>query len=667
MPLAGTARAQDVLDVDALAELAVASLLESPRLVIPGRVEFPGAESVRNDFTQGVPGDDYEFSALYETPLITGERDGYDVLSAVDPTDPLPGTGLVVTAAGSVNRESDDRPGDLFVVGDYNQPYFLGQQPGDVVDDDFMRVYGLEIGSTVQLHGSPADYVTVPVVTEFETGTAVFHVAGDTPDMVAFVGELTFNTPLTDPGSTTSPLYQYVTPADAPSSIPAYGGTGFTQLGGAGATVITDAEVDADGNLLVTGATRESLDGASGEGTLFAAKYQADGELLWLTQFGSEAGTLDAAVDSAVGDGGYYVTGRYLGEGVIGQKDAFVTKLDLETGAVVEEALWGGPGTQFAGGIALDAAGSVYTTGIGRDIDSAIQSDQDPFVEKRGIDDLALEFRLTYGGDPVTGGSNKEPWGQPVFVQDPDGAAGEGVLYSSGWVIGDFDSPLDETGGDLGRDVWLSAVDSDGNLLWVEQWGSSSLDTEWAWSTAADDDGFIYVAGHTYGDMGGEGSYLGGGDGFLSKIDPNAADGERVLWTVHVGTDETDEVRDLEIVGDQIYLSGHTWGSIDGVTENAGLTDAFVVRMSLDGEILASAQYGTEGQERAFLAVGEETLYLAGFTEGSLTSPLGGFVDAYTLALDPISLQIRSVPIPEPATAAMLCGGLGLCMLRRRR
>ncbi|MEM8947525.1 MAG: hypothetical protein AAGD11_20295 [Planctomycetota bacterium] len=636
------------ISIDALAQsfdltqIATDSLQMHPQLVIPGRNDDPGTVSVGSDFTQGVPGDDYEFSAIYVTPLITGERGGYDILSAVNPQDPLPGVGTVITAYGSVNRASDDISGDLYLLGDERKPYYLSGEPTSSIDNDFMRVIGVESGTTVRLHGSPNDYTVVPVSTEFESGSAVFYTAGGAADMVGFVKDVTLN-------SSSAPLFKYVTPFDLPSPTPALN-TGFSQIGGLGANLIMDVEVDAAGDAYVIGMTREDLRSihtdAQGSGALFAAKYRPDGSRVWLRQFGSDEGTLDLALDADVDGEGLYLTGRYLGEGPIGQKDEFITKIDTQTGQVAAEALWGGPGTQFGGGLTLDNSEFVYTTGIGRDIGDPNQTgDQDPFIEKRRRDDLSLVWRRTYGP-----GTNKEPWGQVAFSPTPNGAPGEGSLYSSGWVIGDFDAEQQEPGSS--RDVWLSAFDDDGNLEWVEQWGSSDGDTEWAWSTVVDDDGYIYVGGHTYGDMDGVGSQLGDGDGFISKIDPNAPEGERVLWTRHVGTDQGDDVRRLVVHDGILYMAGYTWGEFEGF-ENAGLTDIYAATMTLDGVLLNVVQLGTERDERAFLDVGPGGVFLGGFTEGSLTSSSGGFSDAYLLSLG-LDLSVR---VPEP-TSAMLAASL---------
>ncbi|MEM9354239.1 MAG: hypothetical protein AAGA92_14625 [Planctomycetota bacterium] len=624
-----------------LAEIAAESLLAHPQLQIPGRREDPGAVSVGSDFTQGVPGDDYEFSAIYVTPLITGERGGYDVLSAVNPQDEMPGAGTVIAAYGSVNRASEDIVGDLYLLGDERKPYYLSGQETTGVDNDFMRVIGVEPGTTVRLHGSPADYTVVPVSTEFETGSAVFYTAGGSADMVGFVKDTTLS-------NSAAPLFEYVTPADLPSASPAIA-SGFSQIGGLGANLIMDVEVDANGDAYVIGMTREDLRpihaDARGAGALFAAKYRPDGSRVWLRQFGSEAGTLDLALDADVDGEGLYLTGRYLGEGPIGQKDEFITKIDTESGQIAAEALWGGPGTQFGGGLTLDNSEYVYTVGIGRDINDPNQTgDQDPFVEKRRRDDLSLVWRRTYGA-----GTNKEPWGQVAFSPNAGGVPGEGSIYSSGWVIGDFEAEQQEPGSS--RDVWLSSFDQDGNLQWVEQWGSSDGDTEWAWSTVVDQDGYVYVGGHTYGDMGGDGSQLGDGDGFVTKIDPDAPDGERVVWTRHVGTDGGDDVRRLVVHDGLLYLSGYTWGSFEGF-ENAGLTDVYAATMTLDGILTNVVQLGTERDERAFLDVGADGVFLGGFTEGSLTSANGGFSDAYLLSL---GLDL-SVPVPEPC-------GVGLAVV----
>lgn len=86
------------------------------------------------------------------------------------------------------------------------------------------------------------------------------------------------------------------------------------QFGSAGADKINGIATDPAGNLLVTGVTTGSLptNRASGDRDAFVGKFDNNGQRVWLRQFGS--GAADFAYGIASGrDGGSYVTGYTYG------------------------------------------------------------------------------------------------------------------------------------------------------------------------------------------------------------------------------------------------------------------------------------------------------------------------------------------------------------------
>ncbi len=365
---------------------------------------------------------------------------------------------------------------------------------------------------------------------------------------------------------------------------------------------------------------------ADGQGTLFLTRYNSSGTPVWTRQFGSADGALDFSFDFSLDGQSVFVTGRYLSPVQLGYKDMFVTKINAGTGVVEAEIVPELIGPQFGANITPVEGDYVYVSSIFKDPDDQVQEDQDPTLEKRRKTDLSLVGRVSYGP-----GSNKEPWGGLSFLQDPVKPAGEGSLYSAGWVIGDFFN--DPNAEDKGRDVWLSSIDNNLNVEWVEQWSSAGRETEWAWDNATHAAiRRVYVVGHTFGDMDGPGSQKGEGDGFISCIDPSRPDGERVLWTRHLGTSRAEEIRRIRILGDRIFVSGHTWGAFSGFS-NAGETDIFVAELGLDGSLINIAQFGTDRDERANIAVDGNRVAVAGFTEGSFAGSSAGFLDGYVFWL----------------------------------
>jgi hypothetical protein len=127
-------------------------------------------------------------------------------------------------------------------------------------------------------------------------------------------------------------------------------------------------------------------------------------------------------------------------------------------------------------------------------------------------------------------------------------------------------------------DVFLAKYDTNGNQVWIQQFGTSGSDN--AFGIDIDSDGFIYLTGYTTGDLGGTnagGDSVGAEDAFLAKFD---SDGN-LLGISQFGTSEVDRSWgiDARLLG-KVYLSGFTEGSLGGF--NAGSFDAWVTEPSIE-------------------------------------------------------------------------------------
>jgi hypothetical protein len=388
-----------------LKAIAEASLAANIRQDHPQRTSSATSPSVNpgNDFTQGVPGDDIEQTAIYSIGSITGEQGGFDIFNAVNPADASPGTGLVTAFYSGFNSRRIDAPGDRFLLGDHKKAWYLGRTR--VVDNDFARILDFDsrAGNQVVLFGKASDYAMVKTGGD-EVGTAIFYNNGGLWDMIGFIDGVD----KTDPADA---IYKYAT---APSAMPVAGGR-IDQFGGAGGDLITAITVDSSGNLYVTGISRSNLSGVfpqgGGTGQMFAAKYLSSGTRVWLRQFGSAEQIGDLAWDIAVDSGAVYVAARFIApesdRGAL--KDAAYYKLSATDGSVLKQATWADTKVQYPGSVALDNSDYVYFSGIGWDPAQANpDGSQDPYIEKRKRSDLSLVKRRMFGGDkdnvPGTGG-----------------------------------------------------------------------------------------------------------------------------------------------------------------------------------------------------------------------------------------------------------------------
>jgi len=202
-------------------------------------------------------------------------------------------------------------------------------------------------------------------------------------------------------------------------------------------------------------------------------------------------------------------------------------------------------------------------------------------------------------------------------------AADASGVYVAGDTTGTFPGHI----GAGFTDVFLLKYDPAGNVMWTQQFGSTSYDYDFA--VAADASG-VYVAGYTSGTLPGETS-SGGDDAFLQKYDASG----NLLWTRQFGTPSHDYARGIAIDASGVYVAGHTLGTFSGQT-NAGGVDAFLRKYAADGTYLWTREFGTSGYDSASgLAVDASGVYLTGATSGTFPGETnaGGY-DAFVRKYD---------------------------------
>ena len=179
-----------------------------------------------------------------------------------------------------------------------------------------------------------------------------------------------------------------------------------------------------------------------------------------------------------------------------------------------------------------------------------------------------------------------------------------GTVYVAGYTEGDLAGPNAGS-----ADVWLAKFDADGTLLWQRQFGGPLWDR--AFDVAAFDGG-VYVSGYTFGDIGDDPA-PGGGDAFAARFDDH---GERA-WLVQFGTDRTDWGQGAAAAPDgSLYVTGFTEGDL--AEPNRGQRDAFVARLTANGEIAWTRQFGGPATDWT-QGVGVDAhgnVYLTGITDG---------------------------------------------------
>mmetsp|Transcript_12358 Transcript_12358/g.29019 ORF Transcript_12358/g.29019 Transcript_12358/m.29019 type:complete len:494 (+) Transcript_12358:132-1613(+) len=194
-----------------------------------------------------------------------------------------------------------------------------------------------------------------------------------------------------------------------------------------------------------------------------------------------------------------------------------------------------------------------------------------------------------------------------------------GDAYIAGYTFGGLGGNDTHQGG---CDVFLAKFSSNGTLLWTKQRGTSACET--ANSMLLDSSGNVFLAGWTSGELDGEPN-AGEDDVFLMKL---TSEGEW-LWTRTLGSAGSDKSYAMAFspAGD-IYIAGTTTGNLEANFVNqGGQEDVFLAKFTSDGDWLYTRQRGSEASDSLVAMVTSplEEIYLAGFTTGWLdgNSPLG--------------------------------------------
>ena len=180
------------------------------------------------------------------------------------------------------------------------------------------------------------------------------------------------------------------------------------------------------------------------------------------------------------------------------------------------------------------------------------------------------------------------------------------------YVAGATSGVLGETNAGL-QDVYVRSYDSDGNLQWTRQFGTPGMDQTTGGTLRAHGNGVI-VAGFVRGALAGH-TWAGNNDAFVRAYDQKG----EAQWTLQFGTPENEAVRSVAIADDgSIFISGQTRGQLTD-RPNEGLADAYAARLNPDGTIRWLRQFGTSGTDEAIgLAVSDDAIYVTGTTAGAL-------------------------------------------------
>ncbi len=398
--------------------------------------------------------------------------------------------------------------------------------------------------------------------------------------------------------------------------------------------------VDPFGNVVFGGPTQSSLGGQSaGVFDVYAGKYDASGNELWLAQRGTlgieygwddiNAGALGGVASDPFGN--VYVVGRTAGaldgNSNLGNYDFFVVKFG-PTGNWLWTRQDGTGQDDDARAVATDASGHVFVTGFVRgDFHGVTRvGGADVFINKYDTNGNRL-WTVLFGSDITD-----EAFG---ITCDADGN-----VIVTGWTDGSIEGLPALSNGDN----FLAKYDSNGQRVWLREWGTFNKDTGYALATDAARN--IYLSGYTTGPLYTNAAF-GNRDVFLAKFDAGGTN----QWGRQFGTSQHDQGFGVACdAAASVFVAGQFNGQMVAGDPPA---DVFVAKYDPAGSQIWFQQFGTTNHDAA-RAVAVDTngnVFVAGWSYGDFDGNTNsGTADVVLLKYAPTNSP-PPIPTARPATA----------------
>lgn len=145
----------------------------------------------------------------------------------------------------------------------------------------------------------------------------------------------------------------------------------------------------------------------------------------------------------------------------------------------------------------------------------------------------------------------------------------------------------DVTGNHSSIDMWVVKVDSIGELLWQRSLGGYGTDQ--GESIVCLTDSTIIASGTTFSNDGDIDFFFGGSDAWVIKLSKNG----ELLWSKTYGGELFDEIMDVIITSDNNLLFAAASESNDGlVLENYGDVDLWICKLDTNGVLIFNRNWG---------------------------------------------------------------------------
>jgi uncharacterized protein (TIGR03437 family) len=389
-----------------------------------------------------------------------------------------------------------------------------------------------------------------------------------------------------------------------------------------------------------------------------------DPPLTYSTYYGGTG--LDYAYAVAVDSiGNTYVAGGVgsANFGILGQEDAFVTKLS-PNGSRLYTTFFGGNGTDEAKGIAVDIQGNAYVTGITGSLDLPVKGalqpktggSQDVFIAKLGQSGSLLY--ATYLG----GNANDTATG--IAVDAGGNAYVVGSTFSTNFpTVNPFQSAKGAQ-----DDAFIAKINAAGTA-WVYSTYLGGNNVDEANGIAVDAAGNAYITGYTAStnfplQSAFRGSNAASVDAFVTKMNPA---GSALVYSTYLGGSATDYGTAIAVdTTGSAYVTGIVTSEdfplvnpIDNKLASHAVDDIFVSRLDPAGSALLYSTYlggGSTDDPYAIALDQAGNIYITGRTNSS-DFPLVNPIQATRTAFDMFVTELN--PAATAPLFSTFIGGSG--------
>lgn len=362
------------------------------------------------------------------------------------------------------------------------------------------------------------------------------------------------------------------------------------QYGGSNVDIPYAIKITADGGSIITGYTDSKNGDISPQPNreywdLWVVKLNRCGTIEWEKSFGGS--NYESGRDIVqTSDGGYLVVGETNSTdgGVIsgygGTKDIWILKLSAN-GTLLWQKRYGGNGLDIGNHLHLLEDGTFYVLASSSSNDGNISGNHGTAGYTDGVL-MKLDATGNLLWSRCYGGSKNEEFYDMEIIN--------GRTYLAGFANStDGDIPPQQKN----YDIWLLALDANGNKVYSKVYGGSQNDV--AYSICKGNDGSLTLAGYTTSNDGDVSGAKGSQDYWVINI--NAPSGNKNWQRVLGGTD-ADYANAVIPESDGGYLVGGIAYSNNGdVDNNLGEGDYWIVKLSSNGTIVWKQNIGGGGND----------------------------------------------------------------------